>query len=62
MFEQKYDKDLDHDLCRFSTGVSLQTTAGQGKLDSWGHFEYPCEKCAKEMELKLQSKKENQHE
>lgn len=61
MFEQKHNKKLNHDLCRFSTGASYEVTAGQGELDYWGYFEYPCKKCAKEMELKLQSKRESNH-
>ena len=36
-----------------STGIDGKITAGQGKLDQYGYFEYPCKKCAKEIILKI---------
>lgn len=37
--------ELDHSKCRVSTGIDDRLTAGQGKLDDMGFWEFPCEPC-----------------
>jgi hypothetical protein len=36
----------DHSKCKFSTGIHDGITAGQGKLDFYGFWEFPCPECA----------------
>src|SRR3954469_23857454 len=40
----------DHKKCAISTGICGSITAGQGRLDENGYFEYPCFECAKRVE------------
>jgi len=37
---------VDHSKCCFSTGICGSITAGQGKLDENGYWEFPCPECA----------------
>jgi hypothetical protein len=39
----------DHTKCNFSTGIDEQLTAGQGKLDENGFWEFPCPECEDRM-------------
>lgn len=43
----------DHSKCKFSTGIHEGITAGQGELDIYGFWEFPCEQCRREMAEKL---------
>jgi hypothetical protein len=40
---------LDHSKCHSSTGIDDQLTAGQGKLDFNGFWEFPCPECEDRM-------------
>lgn len=42
-------KITDHSKCHFSTGIDEQLTAGQGKLDFNGFWEFPCPECEDRM-------------
>lgn len=37
----------DHSGCQYSTGICGSITAGRGKLDENGYFEFPCASCAR---------------
>jgi hypothetical protein len=37
---------LDHSLCRYSSGICGSITAGQGDLSFDGYWEIPCPECA----------------
>ena len=42
--------ELNHSLCNWSSGIHGGLTVGQGKLDSYGYWEYPCNVCARKYE------------
>ena len=42
---------MNHDKCKISRDISGELTAGQGCIDEYGFFEFPCEICL----YKLQS-------
>ena len=48
--------ELEHSECLYSTSIAGHLTAGQGKLDEYGHFEIPCIDCAAAMTAKLTEK------
>lgn len=43
----------DHTKCRFSTGIDEQLTAGQGKLDENGFWQFPCPDCEDRLNAQL---------
>lgn len=36
---------MDHSKCSISTGIDGSLTAGQGKLDQNGYWQFPCDEC-----------------
>ena len=48
------DTHLSHENCQVSTGIHGVTTVGQGSLDFYGFWEYPCYQCARYLEGMLQ--------
>jgi len=48
-----------HKECSFSTDIAGNVTAGRGKLDKYGEWQYPCEECREELERRLKEKDEN---
>jgi len=51
-FLENSSDEMDHDLCKFSTGEHGYPTVGQGRLDDGGFWEVPCYICARKYELK----------
>ncbi len=45
--------ELDHSKCSYSTSICGHTTAGQGKLDYCGEWEFPCQTCIDKLEHHL---------
>lgn len=39
-----------HSECGFSTGITGELTAGRGRLDDLGFWEFPCDECVEAME------------
>jgi len=48
-----------HKECSFSTDIAGNVTAGRGKLDWYGEWQYPCEECREELDRRLKEKEEN---
>lgn len=44
---------LDHNNCKFSTDITDTLSAGQGKLDNNGFWEFNCQPCANAMQAKI---------
>jgi hypothetical protein len=44
--------------CCTSTGIDGGLTFGQGKLDEYGYWQYPCEICAEDWENRRADEKE----
>jgi len=41
---------MNHSKCGFSTGIHDGLTVGQGELDFYGYWEFPCYECARKHE------------
>lgn len=44
---------MDHSKCSYSTGICGSDTAGQGKLDENGYWEFPCARCLRKLKRTL---------
>ena len=44
----------DHTRCFFSTSIAGHVTAGRGKLEWTGEWEFPCQECAERLNRRLE--------